>query len=429
MKGKRMARRNETDAISRRGGGQPRVVRWRRGLRRLAAFAVLLGLPAIVMAGPAPAGGAADTGTQNWKVQRTPNPVRADISYLSSVACPSRQACTAVGGSSHTLSSSSRMLAERWNGNRWSIQPIPTPKGTSDGLSGVSCPSARACVAVGGAFHRAGRRQTTLTEAWNDKLWRVQATPTMKAPSALYAVSCTSASSCVAVGHTLLEPSQGIVERWNGKTWRLQAIPPLAKDTQLSGVSCSSPRACTAVGWNNATGTTWPLVMSWNAKNWRVQSVPLPHVAPPSRGPRIPRTGMFDAVSCTSPRACTATGTDFNHPYGPTLAERWNGKTWRVEPTPNPANWSASLAEVTLDGVSCTSAKACTAIGEYNPGHRTEYFIESWNGKRWRLEPAPHPADFEHGALLGISCASARCTAVGAYTGSVRLQVTLAIGD
>jgi hypothetical protein len=425
-----MARRNEPDAISRRGSGQSRAaLSWRRGSRLLGTFTVLLGLTAMVIAGAALAGGASDTGTHTWKVEPTPNPVSADISYLSSVSCPSRQACTAVGGSSHTLSSSSLTLAERWNGNRWSIQPIPTPKGTSDGVSGVSCPSGRACVAVGGAFHMTRRRQTTLTEAWNGKRWRVQATPTIKAPSALYAVSCTSASSCVAVGHTLVEPSQAIVERWNGKTWRLQALPPLAKDTQLSGVSCSSPRACTAVGWNNATGNTWPLALSWNGKEWRVQVVPLPYVAPPSRGPRIPRTGMFDAVSCTSPRACTATGTDFNHPRGPTLAERWNGKTWRVEPTPNPPNWSASLAEITLDGVSCTSDKACTAIGEYNPGHRTQYFIEFWNGKRWRLAPAPHPADFAHGALLGISCASARCTGVGAYTGSVRLQVTLAIGD
>lgn len=124
-----------------------------------------------------------------------------------------------------------------------------------------------------------------------------------------------------------------------------------------------------------------------------------------------------------------ATGTDFSHPGGPTLAERWNGKTWRAERTPNPPNFSASRAEVVLDGVSCASAKACTAIGEYNPGGLTAYFIGFWNGKRWRLEPAPHPADFAHGALLGISCTSARCTAAGAYTGNVRLQVTLAIAN
>jgi hypothetical protein len=192
----------------------------------------------------------------------------------------------------------------------------------------------------------------------------------------------------VAVRHTVDEPEQAIVERWNGKTWRMQAIPPLAKDTELSGVSCSRARACTAVGWNNATGNTRPLGMAWDGKNWRVQPVPLPGSA---------TVGLLESVSCTSPRACTASGTDFNHPGGPTLAERWNGKTWRVEPTPNPPNFSTSRAEVVLDGVSCASAKACTAIGEYNPGGATAYFIEFWNGRAWRLEPAPRPADFAHG--------------------------------
>jgi hypothetical protein len=137
---------------------------------------------------------------------------------------------------------------------------------------------------------------------------------------------------------------------------------------------------------------------------------------------------MLEAVSCTSPRRCTATGGDFDA-RRPTLAERWNGRRWRVEPTPNPANHRNSIGEVALDGVSCTSARACTASGDYSPGGRAEYFIESWNGRRWRMEAAPHPAGFVHGALLAMSCALARCTAVGAYTGQVRLQVTLAMAD
>lgn len=339
---------------------------------------------------------------------------------LSSVSCASRRACMAVGSSAATLSSPTRSLAERWDGQRWRTQPIPTPTGTSDSLYGVSCPSAHACMAVGSAFHIGEGRQTILTEAWNGKRWRVEPTPTVKARDAsLYAVSCTSAKSCVAVGYSLTSPTQAIIERWDGTAWRIQATPQLAKDTDLLGLSCSNAQACTAVGWNNAGGNARPLAESWNGKTWQVQAVPLP---PGESG------GIFDAVSCTSPHACTATGTDFNPgPSGPTLAERWNGKTWRVEHTPSPANASLSVSTIALDGVSCTSGKACTAIGEYTPAHAAAYFIEAWNGRRWRLEPAPQPADFAHGALLGISCASARCTAVGAYTGQVRLQATLAM--
>jgi hypothetical protein len=390
-----------------------------RTVRLLGAVVLLLGLTAIVTAGAALAGRSkAAVGGRTWTIEPTPDPVGAEISVLSSVACSSGRACTAVGSSAASLSSFTLPLAERWDGNSWRIQPAPAPKGTSDTLFGVSCPSARACIAVGSAFHSAGRRQTALTEIWNGRRWRVQSVPTITAPSSLYAVSCRSASACVAVGHTLGAPQHAIVERWDGKAWRTEAIPQLAKDTTLVGASCPQARACTAVGWNNATGKALPLAMSWNGNSWQVQVVPLPRQAP---------AGLFDAVSCTSTKACTATGTDFSHPGGPTLAERWNGKTWRVQRTPNPANLSLSSSEVALNGVSCTSAKACTAIGEYTPDHAAAYFIESWNGKRWRLEPAPHPPGFAHGALLGISCASARCAAVGAYAGKVHIQDTLAM--
>ncbi len=392
-----------------------------RTVRLLGPVVVLLGLTAIVTAGAALAGRSkAAVGGRTWTIQPTPDPVGADISVLSSVACSSGRACTAVGSSAASLSSFTLPLGERWDGNSWRIQPVPAPRGTSDTLFGVSCPSARACIAVGSAFHSAGRRQTALTEIWNGRRWRVQSVPTIKAASSLYAVSCTSAIACVAVGHTLGAPQRAIVERWDGKTWRIQAIPQLAKDTTLVGASCPQARTCTAVGWNNATGRALPLALSWNGNNWQVQAVPLPRQAP---------AGLFDAVSCTSAKACTATGTDFSHPGGPTLAERWNGKTWRVQRTPNPANISLSSSEVALNGVSCSSAKACIAIGEYTPDHAAAYFIESWNGKRWRLEPAPHPSDFAHGALLGISCESTRCAAVGAYAGKVHIQDTLAMAN
>ena len=234
-----------------------------RTVRLLGAVVVLLGLTAIVTAGAALAGRSSTAaGGRTWTIEPTPDPVGADISVLSSVACSSGRVCTAVGSSAASLSSFTLPLAERWDGNSWRIQSTPAPKGTSDTLFGISCPSARACIAVGSAFHSAGRRQTALTEIWNGKRWRVQSVPTITAPSSLYAVSCTSAGSCVAVGHTLGAPQHAIVERWDGKAWRIQAAPQLAKDTTLVGVSCPEARFCTAVGWNTATGNARPLALS-----------------------------------------------------------------------------------------------------------------------------------------------------------------------
>jgi hypothetical protein len=79
--------------------------------------------------------------------------------------------------------------------------------------------------------------------------------------------------------------------------------------------------------------------------------------------------------------------------------------------------------------LSCTSATACTASGQYSPGGKAAYFIEAWNGRSWRLVTAPHPAGFAQGALNGMSCAPARCTAVGAWSGGPVPVATLAIAN
>lgn len=218
----------------------------------------------------------------------------------------------------------------------------------------------------------------------------------------------------MAVGHDFAARPRAIVESWNGRAWHIRTMR--RHGTAFLGVSCSRARACTAVGYEQGNATR-PLAAAWNGKRWRVRVAPLPRGAP---------AGMFEAVSCTARRRCTATGTDFGT-RAPALAERWNGRTWHIQRTPSPPNYRNSVGEVALDGVSCTSARACAASGDYSPGGAAAYFIEAWNGRRWRLEPTPRPAGFMRGALLAMSCASARCTAVGAYTGPVRLQVTLAM--
>jgi hypothetical protein len=70
------------------------------------------------------------------------------------------------------------------------------------------------------------------------------------------------------------------------------------------------------------------------------------------------------AVTCTSASACTAVGTyTASSGKGVTLAERWNGKSWKIQSSPNLAG--ALLSQ--LVGVACTSATSCTAVGTGGP--------------------------------------------------------------
>jgi hypothetical protein len=421
-----MAAESHRTGLGRQGSSGVRAgMCWARAVRLLGTVAFVLGFLGIVTAGAAQASQLGTAAGSGWKVEPTPNRVSTGINEFSAVSCTSGRACTAVGSHAASLSSPGFTLAARWNGTSWRIQRTILPKGAaSSTFTGVSCASATACTAVGAAIGKTSRRSVNLAEAWNGTSWRVQAIPTPKGStgSSLFAVSCTSPSACTAAGN--YDNAAGrvlaVAERWNGKAWRLQPIPRPAKVTQLFGVSCPAARACTAVGYQNTgTGDAQPLAEAWNGTKWHVQAVPLPHKAP---------GGALSAVSCTSPSACTATGTNFST-TGPTLAERWNGTNWRIQPTPNPANFTTSREEVALNGVSCTSATACTASGKYAPGGNAAYFIEAWNGRNWRLVTAPLPAGFAQGALNGMSCAPAQCTAVGAWSGGPVPVATLAMAN
>jgi len=75
-------------------------------------------------------------------------------------------------------------------------------------------------------------------------------------------------------------------------------------------------------------------------------------------------------VSCTSPHRCVAVGYFISDPAAGTLAESWNGTSWAIQATPQPA----SDIDASLASVSCTSAGGCTAAGysvNRSPDYRT----------------------------------------------------------
>jgi len=97
-----------------------------------------------------------------WHIQPIPTPSGGGL--LNGVACPAPAACTAVG---FTFTSSGGMiLAERWNGTAWHIQPTPLPPAAHDiSLPAVACPARAACTTVGG-FENDGPGSVSLAERW-----------------------------------------------------------------------------------------------------------------------------------------------------------------------------------------------------------------------------------------------------------------------
>ena len=88
--------------------------------------------------------------------------------------------------------------AAAWDGQTWQVQSTPNPA-WSAWLSGVSCWSVRACIAVGGYFGTEGPT-LTLAEQRNGTTWSVQATPNPASGAGLSGVSCDWPGVCMAVG-------------------------------------------------------------------------------------------------------------------------------------------------------------------------------------------------------------------------------------
>jgi hypothetical protein len=180
------------------------------------------------------------------------------------VSCATATACIAVG-STHRAGTEVT-LAERSDGTSWAILNTPNPaRGRGNALNGISCVSMTDCIAVGEYAPRGGPT-VPLAEHWDGSRWAIEKTPKPKRgkDSALYGISCASARACIAVGTYNNRAGTGVTlaERWNGTRWTVQKTPNPAhgKNSSLNGISCATATGCIAVGnFTNRTGTSVPL--------------------------------------------------------------------------------------------------------------------------------------------------------------------------
>ena len=331
----------------------------------------------------------------SWSMAAGPNPVGSVDNVLLHVSCASTTSCFAVGyvGFSSTYSGAPKTLIEQWDGTTWSIVPSPNPTskfGFGDSLTGVSCTSPTSCFAVG----RAG--SDILMERWNGTALVGERPP--EAPGG------RDAGRRVVYEHDelLRRREQGdhrgteptLTERWNGTSWSLVNSPNVSNRNSLSDVSCASTAACVAVGSYDLTSANESLAELWNGTSWSI-------TAPLSGASQSRLLG----TSCVSATFCFAVGDYITGSGARALVERWNGTTWSIVATPKPAgSQSTSLASV-----SCSSAKFCFAVGSEAIGNGGRPVTERWNGSTWSVVPSPLVD-----SLASVSCVNpTMCFAVG----------------
>ncbi len=152
----------------------------------------------------------------------------------------------------------------------------------------------------------------------------------------------------------------------------------------------------------NSSGTTYGEDRTFLPSVWTIR---------PQGEPTRTGASWLNDVDCPTREACVAVGHYYN---AKNLALAYVGSAsswaWKALPTPKEGKLT------NLEGVSCSSATACTAVGRGEASGKVVPTAARWNGSEWSLQEVPVPAGTTYGALYSVSCPSGgECVAVGTY--------------
>jgi hypothetical protein len=374
----------------------------------------------------------------SWEAMAAPAP--ADAGADPGVA-PSRMACASaamcvVAGSYTDSAGTKQGLLLTGHGSSWTAvkAPLPPDAGGSPRplFSGVACPSVTTCVAVGdyqdSAGHLEGLLLTGLGSTWTAVKAPVPpGAPAIPLPS-ISGVACPTATTCVAVGDYLNSAGNlsGLLLTGFGPTWQTTEVPlPRDADAALGSflvaVTCPAAATCLATGgYNKPTGYTENMLLTGHGSSWAAVRAPLPANATQS----VSELTELANVTCSSATACLATGfyTD-NSPGNPGLLVTGHGSSWAAVQAPLPSGAPAD-AIVQTRGAACASARRCAAVGDYHT-HADRHLrglLLTGHGSSWTAVNAPLPsgaAAIPEAFIPAVACqTSAICIAVGSYQDS-----------
>ncbi len=286
-------------------------------------------------------------------------------SDLYGISCKSSTFCVAVGDY-YDSSNVQQMLIETYNGTSWSeVTGLSNPANSAgeNALDGVSCASSTSCVAVGSYLEStsSGTQTQTLAVVYNGSSWTT-VTPANQGSygDTLFDISCTTSTSCVAVGMyfaSLSPPTESVLtEYYNGSSWSSNSpTSPSTAGSMLMGISCASSASstsCEAVGnYVDSSGVEQALVEAYNGSSWSEQT---------SVDSGSGQNALTD-VSCVSSNFCMATGeyaADTITGVTGTLTEEYNGSSWSIVSSPD-----VGSGNNVLYGVSCASSTSCSGLG------------------------------------------------------------------
>jgi hypothetical protein len=357
-----------------------------------------------------------------WHIAASPNDGVGD-NELSGIAAEDANHAWAIGFSQNHASGNYATLIERWNGGSWSVVASPDPGNISNFLSGVTSVDAQNAWAVGASSYQNDSSTGTnaLIVHWDGSSWAVVPHSQPEGSIAfLLGVAAVNTQNAWAVGFaqtSATSVAHTLIEHWDGRSWTTVPSPNADSGTnELDGIAAVNANDAWAVGFtrNTATGITHPLIEHWDGSSWSVMPSPAP-------GKLI---NVLAAIVIVNANDIWADGYEQSASFSQTLIEHWNGKTWAVIPSKNPGDGDNELFSI-----NAVDANNIWGVGNYHTGSGDlQTLIERWNGKAWSLEASPNPGNGD-ASLDGIVAMDAHHSlAVGEYHQGLSFQTLVVQG-
>jgi hypothetical protein len=306
-----------------------------------------------------------------------------------------------------------------------------TPPAPQGGLDGISCTPGRTCTAVGSYEDSSGNGQameaSQVSGAWGQAIEVPAPSDAATNPDAsLGGISCTSADTCVAVGSYLDSSGNGepmaVTETRGSWEQATGVTAPSNAGTDpnavLKGISCTSVGNCTAVGtFEDSSGNGQAMEATETSGAWEQAA----EVTAPSNAATNPEALLY-SISCTSAGHCASVGSYLDSSGHLQAMEATDtGGTWAQAAEVTAPSNAGSNPNAVLKGISCASARECTAVGQYlDSSGNGEAMEAAETSGRWgqatEVNAPPDAGTNPTAKLYALSCTSARtCTAVGTY--------------
>lgn len=317
-----------------------------------------------------------------WVNQRVPTGV--DHLELAGVSCAGTGKNCATGGTFCSPGGCgglipSGIMTTSNGGASWKKSRLPSNIGD---VSDIACPSATGCIALALKGPLGPHSAVFLVTKNLGKSWAVVKTPGGSTPGA---ITCSSTTSCIAVGFASGGHGAIVATSNGGTSWKSLPVPTGV--TAVTHISCSSKSRCLASGFSSS-GIVF-LSTSNGGRSWAK------HTAPSS-------IGGINGISCPSSTKCYAVGENGPSTAGAIAVTTNSGAKWAPQKVP--------AGIVAVNGIACQTASRCAAVSAISSSSRV--IIATINGGAlWRNDRLPAGK----GDLRAIECRSGGCLAVGIF--------------